>query len=150
MIKKDKMDEDENSKITITRKAKRVRSPHKELFPLTSPAKKRGRKLKSTVKQPNPSKHLPPRYRTTRHIHAGKHINHSTRKKKNKICIDCKDTVVELCWMCGREEHVCEKAFEIKVQVDYDWLWVCSECYVTITDSELLVNIRETLKKRKK
>merc|ERR1712033_91298 len=80
--------------------------------------KRRLENLKLTGKHPNPSEQLPPRFRTTRLIHTGKHINHSTRKKKNKICIDCKDAVVELCWMCGKEEHVCEKAFEIKVQVD--------------------------------
>merc|ERR1712121_411934 len=85
---------------------KRVRSPHKELLPITPP-KKRVRKFKLTGKHPNPSEHVPPRFRTTRHIHTGKHINHSTRKKKNKICIDCKDAVVELCWICGKEEHVC-------------------------------------------
>ena len=93
---KDKMDDgDENSKKTTARKAKRDRSPHKELFPQISPAKKRGRKLKSTAKNPNPSEHLPPRYRTTRHIHAGKHINHGTNRKKNKICVDCKLMEVE-------------------------------------------------------
>ena len=69
--------EEENNKKSTTRKVKRVRSPHKELLPITPP-KKRVRKLKPTAKHPNPSEHLPPRFRTTRHIHTGKHINHST------------------------------------------------------------------------
>merc|ERR1711888_148992 len=96
-------------KKTTNRKSKMVRSPNKELFPQKLPAKKKAKTAK------NPSEHLPLTYRTTRHIHVGKHINHGTKKKKNKICIDCKDTVVEECWMCGREEHICENAFEMKV-----------------------------------
>merc|ERR1712215_64557 len=90
----------------------------------------------------------PARYRTTHLLHADKHINHSTRKKKNRICIDCKDTVVEECWMCGRKEHICEKALP-KVQVDYEWLWVCMECYDIITDSVSLVSLREAVKNEK-
>merc|ERR1712121_562615 len=43
-------------------------------------------------------------------IHVGKHINHITNKKKNKMCIDCKTMEVEGCWFCGKEEHVCEMA----------------------------------------
>ena len=107
--KVDKIDEgDKNSKKTTNRKSKRIRSPNKELFPQKPPAEKKAKTTK------NQNEHLPPRYQTTRHIHVGKHINHGTKKKKNKICIDCKDTVVEECWMCGREEYICEKAFEMK------------------------------------
>ena len=66
------------------------------------------------------------------------------KKKKGKICIDCKLMEVEECWMCGRETHVCEKALP-KIQVDYEWLWVCMECYNIITDSVSLVTLREAV-----
>ena len=96
-------DKEKNSKNTASRKSKRIRSPNispnKELFP----AKK---KSKITRK-----------YQTTRRVHVGKHINHITNKKKNKICIDCKKMEVEECWLCGKEEHVCEMALP-KTQVD--------------------------------
>ena len=100
--KVDKIDEgDKNSKKTANRKSKRIRSPYKELFPQNQPAEKKAKTTK------NQKEHLPPKYQTTRHIHVGKHINHVTKKKKNKICIDCKKMDAEECWMCGKEEHVC-------------------------------------------
>ena len=55
---------------------------------------------------------------------------------------------VEECWMCRKEEHVCEMALP-KTQVDYEWLWVCMECY-DITDSVSLVTLREAVKKKRK
>merc|ERR1712215_377376 len=107
-----------NSNKTACRKSKRIRSPNKELFPLKQPAKK---KVKTAKKQ---NEHISVKYQTTRRINIGKHINHITKKKKNKICIDCKKMDVEECWMCGKEEHVCEMALP-KTQVDYEWLWDC-------------------------
>merc|ERR1712121_588560 len=120
----DMIDErDKNSKKkTASRKSKRIRSPNKELFPQKQRAEK---KAKTTRNQ---NEHLPPKYQTTRLVHVGKHINHITNKKKNKICIDCKKMEVEECWLCGKEEHVCEMALP-KTQVDYEWLWVCMECH---------------------
>merc|ERR1712215_430624 len=78
-----------NSNKTACRKSKRIRSPNKELFPLKQPAKK---KVKTAKKQ---NEHIPLKYQTTRRINIGKHINHITKKKKNKICIDCQKMEVE-------------------------------------------------------
>ena len=72
----------EGDKKTASRKSKRIRSPNKDLFPPKQPANKKVRITK------NQNEHVSVRYQTTRRINIGKHINHITRKKKNKICID--------------------------------------------------------------
>merc|ERR1712121_135078 len=77
-----------------------------------------------------------------------KHINHITNKKKNKMCIDCKKMEVEGCWFCGKEEHVCEMALP-KIQVDYEWLWVCMECHDIVTDNASLITLWEAVKNEK-
>merc|ERR1712121_100138 len=141
--KVDMIDErDKNSKKTASRKSKRIRSPSKELFPQKQPAEKKAKTTK------NQNEHLPPKYQTTRRVHVGKHINHITNKKKNKICINCKKMEVEECWLCGKEEHVCEMAL-LRTQVDYEWLWVCRECHDIVTDNALLITLRETVKNEK-
>ena len=132
----------EGDKKTASRKSKRIRSPNKELFPLKQPAKKKVKTAK------NQNEHVPVKYQTTRRINIGKHINHITKKKKNKICIDCKKMEVEECWMCGKEEHVCEMALP-KTQVDYEWLWVCLECHEIVTDSVSLITLRDAVKNEK-
>ena len=132
----------EGDKKTASRKSKRIRSPNKELFPLKQPANKKVKTAK------NQNEHVSVKYQTTRRINIGKHINHITKKKKNKICIDCKKMEVEECWMCGKEEHVCEMALP-KTQVDYEWLWVCLECHEIVTDSVALINLREAVKDEK-
>ena len=55
---------------------------------------------------------------------------------------------VEECWMCGKEEHVCEMALP-KTQVDYEWLWVGMECHDIITDNVSLITLREAVKNEK-
>merc|ERR1712215_430405 len=105
-----------------------------------------GKKKVKTVK--NQNEHVSVKYQTTRRINIGKHISHITKKKKNKICIDCKKMEVEECWLCGKEEHACEMALP-NTQVDYEWLWVCLECHEIVTDSVALINLREAVKNEK-
>merc|ERR1712121_393279 len=120
-------------KNTASRKSKRIRSPNKSPNKELFPAKKKSRTT---------------RYQSTRRVHVGKHINHITNKKKNKICIYCKKMEVEECWLCGKEEHVCEMALP-KTQVDYEWLWVCMECHDIVTENASLITLRETIKNEK-
>ena len=90
-----------------------------------------------------------PTFRTTRSLNAVKYVNRSTRKsipkdlqKKNSVCIDCKTYELEECLLCGKEQHICDKGVEMKIQADYVWLWVCLECLDIATDDSAMKNVR--------
>ena len=124
-------------------------SPTKE--PDSPPPKKRGRASKLTTK--NPAVPTLPIFRTTRIRNAVKYVNRSSRKQlpKNKVsCIDCKHYELEECLLCGKDQHICDNGVVMKIQADYEWLWVCLECLVITADDSAMKNIRETVDTEKK
>lgn len=136
-----------------------VSSPNKEpsLQPEPSPPRKRGRGRKPKLPTKNPTVPTLPTFRTTRNLNAIKYVNRVTRKqipndihKRNRVCIDCKKTEVEECLLCGKEQHICDMGVDMKIQADYEWLWVCLDCLDIATDDIAMKNVRELVDKEKK
>ena len=127
---------DKNDKNNNPNKRGRVdSSPTKEPALPLSPPKKRGRGRIPKLTTKIPAVPTLPTFRTTRNLNAVKYVNRSTRKqipkdihKRNRVCIDCKTTEMEECLLCGKEQHICDMGVEMKIQADYEWLWVCLEC----------------------
>ena len=145
---KDKNDKNSNS----NKRGREDSSPTKEP---ASPPKKMGRAPKLTTK--TPAVPTLPTFRTTRSLNAVKYVNRSTRKqipkdihKTNRVCIDCKTTEMEECLLCGKEQHISDMGVEMKIQADYEWLWVCLECLDIATDDSAMINVRELVDKEKK
>ena len=153
--KEDKNEDMSDKNNKPTKKGKRLRSPNKGPSIQPSPVRKRRRKPKL------PTKILVapalPTFRTSRNLKAVRYVNRVTRKqipsdihKRNRVCIDCKNTEVEECLMCGKEEHICDMGVEMKIQADYVWLWVCLDCLDIATDDIAMKNVRELVDKEKR
>ena len=154
--KKKRGREDSSTKEHVSEKNEKTKkkggedsSPTKN--PDLPPPTKRGRPSKPTINKTT----VPtlPIFKTTRIRNTGKYVNRSSRKQlpKNKVsCIDCKTYDLEECLLCGKEQHICDGGVVMKIQADYEWLWVCLECVVITADDNAMKNIRETVDKEKK
>ena len=146
--RKEGKNKDEYDKINKPiKKGKRERSPNKEPTLQPSPLRKRKRGRKPKLSMKSPVVPALPTFRTTRNLNAVKYVNRVTRKqipndihKRNRVCIDCKNTEVEECLLCGKEQHVCDMGVEMKIQADYVWLWVCLDCLDIATNDIAMQN----------